>query len=545
MTETDHISPEQHDHGGGAPDLRTVRHELRTPVNHIIGYSEMLLEEAADAQEDDLAPGLQRIVQLGKQLLAQINEALADDQRAELAAGLGQVRQTIQAPLDQIVAASTELQGRAAAQGQIGEDLEKISQAALRLMALVSADLQLAQSGAPAAAPAATPPEPPAEPRPGTAEGHLLVVDDNELNRDMLSRRLERLGYTVDLAENGRQALEIIRAKPFDLILLDLMMPEMDGYEVLERLKADPDQRHIPVIVLSAIDEISSVATCIEIGAEDHLLKPFDPVLLRARIGACLEKKRLHDRSVAYLQQIEREKKRVDALLHVVIPIGVALSGEKDFNQLLERIIMEARRLCNADGGTLYLRTEHDTLMFVIVRTESLGVAMGGTTGTPIPYPPLRMHDERGRPNDHYVVVHTALTGRSINIPDAYDADGFDFSGTRLFDSQTGYRTTSLLNVPLKNEAGEVIGVIQLLNALDPDGVVIPFDIGQQQMVESLSALASVALGAYIREQGLRQQIEDLKIEIDEARKARQVAEITETDYFQNLREKARRMRKS
>lgn len=541
MTQTDHISPEQHDHGG-VPDLRTVRHELRTPVNHIIGYSEMLLEEAADVQDDDLTPELQRIVLLGKQLLAQMNEALADDQRAGLVAGLGQVRQVIQAPLDQIVAASAALQGRAG--GQVDQDLQKISQAALRLMALVSADLQLAQSGAPLATPAAAP-EPPPEPRPGAAEGHLLVVDDNELNRDMLSRRLERLGYTVELAENGRQALDIIRAKPFDLILLDLMMPEMDGYQVLERLKSDPEQRHIPVIVLSAIDEISSVATCIEIGAEDHLLKPFDPVLLRARIGACLEKKRLHDRSVAYLQQIEREKKRADALLHVVIPIGVALSGEKDFNQLLERIVLEAQRLCSADGGTLYLRTEHDTLMFVIVRTASLGIAMGGTTGTPIPFAPLRLHDERGRSNDHYVVVHTALTGRSINISDAYDAEGFDFSGTRLFDSQTGYRTTSLLNVPLKNEAGEVIGVIQLLNAFDADGTVIPFDIGQQQMVESLSALASVALGAYIREQGLRQQIEDLKIEIDEARKARQVAEITETDYFQNLREKARRMRKS
>jgi CheY-like chemotaxis protein len=153
--------------------------------------------------------------------------------------------------------------------------------------------------------------------------GKLLVVDDNEMNRDMLSRRLERQGHTVRIAENGRQALELIRAEPFDLVLLDIMMPEMNGYQVLEELKNDPALRHIPVIMISAVDEIESVVRCIELGADDYLPKPFNPVLLKARLGASLEKKRMRDQEHAYLEQIEAEKRRADDLLHVILPDAV------------------------------------------------------------------------------------------------------------------------------------------------------------------------------------------------------------------------------
>ena len=126
----------------------------------------------------------------------------------------------------------------------------------------------------------------------------ILVVDDTEMNRDMLSTLVEADGHKALLAENGRIGLEMLKAEPFDLVLLDVMMPEMNGYQVLEQLKADANLRAIPVIVLSALDEIGSVVRCIELGAEDYLPKPFDPVLLRARIGACLEKKRLRDQEV-------------------------------------------------------------------------------------------------------------------------------------------------------------------------------------------------------------------------------------------------------
>jgi len=134
--------------------------------------------------------------------------------------------------------------------------------------------------------------------------GFVLVVDDNEMNRDMLCHLLQSEGRKTSVAENGRQALDMIKEKPFDLVLLDIMMPEMDGYQVLEQLKSDAALRDIPVIVLSALDEIESVVKCIEMGAEDYLPKPFDPVLLRARIGACLEKKRLRDQEVRHIQEL-------------------------------------------------------------------------------------------------------------------------------------------------------------------------------------------------------------------------------------------------
>jgi len=135
----------------------------------------------------------------------------------------------------------------------------------------------------------------------------ILVVDDNEMNRDMLSRRLQRRGFDTAIAINGRDALNVLEAEPFDLVLLDIMMPEMDGYEVLQHLKASEALRHLPVIMISARDDIESVVRCIELGAEDHLPKPFNATLLGARIGASLEKKRLRDRERLYAKALQRE----------------------------------------------------------------------------------------------------------------------------------------------------------------------------------------------------------------------------------------------
>src|SRR5215475_634164 len=144
------------------------------------------------------------------------------------------------------------------------------------------------------------------ETRPDLFRPTLLVVVEDETNRKILSGRLEAEGHKVFAAENGRRALEIIETQPFDLVLLDILMPEMDGYQVLQYLKSRDTLRDVPVIVLSALDEIESAVRCIEMGAEDYLTKPFNPVLLRARIGACLEKKRLRDQEVAYLQNVAR-----------------------------------------------------------------------------------------------------------------------------------------------------------------------------------------------------------------------------------------------
>lgn len=136
--------------------------------------------------------------------------------------------------------------------------------------------------------------------------GTLLVVDDSHLNRVRLSYSLNQQGYSVAQAEDGRQALAMLRQQPYDLVLLDIMMPEMDGAEMLRRMKADPALRNLPVIVVSARDDLACVVQCIELGAEDYLTKPFDPVLLRARISASLEKKRLRDNEQAYLEQVAR-----------------------------------------------------------------------------------------------------------------------------------------------------------------------------------------------------------------------------------------------
>jgi DNA-binding response OmpR family regulator len=124
------------------------------------------------------------------------------------------------------------------------------------------------------------------------------------MNRLMLSRYLTKLGYQASLAQNGRQALDKLQGEPFDLVLLDVEMPEMDGYQVLEQLKADPRLREIPVIMISAVEELESIVKCIELGAQDYLPKPFNPVLLRARLTACLERKRLRDQEIDYLQQV-------------------------------------------------------------------------------------------------------------------------------------------------------------------------------------------------------------------------------------------------
>jgi len=185
-----------------------------------------------------------------------------------------------------------------------------------------------------------------------------------------------------------------------------------------------------------------------------------------------------------------------DSSFSRLIQIGIALSAEHNHDRLMERILLEAKDLCNADGGTLYLRTDDDHLKFEIVCTDSLNIAMGGTTSREITFPPLPLHDPKtGEPNKKNIATYAAVTGQSVNIPDAYKAKHFDFSGTKKFDAGTGYRSKSFLTVPLKNHEGDVIGVLQLLNAQDPEtGKVIEFSNKVQPLIEALSSQAAVAL---------------------------------------------------
>jgi sigma-B regulation protein RsbU (phosphoserine phosphatase) len=248
-----------------AEALSHIRHELRTPLNQIIGYSEMLEEDATDAGQDALVPDLQKIQKAARNLDGLIQTHLGTHVLGAFDA----------------VAADDEVQ-----QGVAGEESQPVGFAIPDTDD--TAEIHLTQ-----------------------LRGHVLAVDDNESNRDMLSRRLLRHGLTVEVAINGIDALAQLEAKAFDLVLLDIMMPELDGYEVLKRMKASDNLRHIPVVMISALDELESVVRCIEAGAEDYLSKPFNPTLLRARIGACLEKKALRDQEQDYLATIETTQKRL------------------------------------------------------------------------------------------------------------------------------------------------------------------------------------------------------------------------------------------
>ncbi len=228
--------------------MAQLRHDLRTPVNQIIGYSEMLLEDAEECGNESSASDLKKIRSAAQTLLGLINTRLNYSGDAAIPQS--------STPLTQ------------------GQDQPQLSDKHFR--------------------------------------GRVLAVDDNRENLDVLTRRLARHGLDVKTAESGLAALNAIRSEAFDLVLLDVMMPGMDGYAVLRDMKSNPATRDIPVIMISALDELDSVARCIEAGAEDYLPKPFNPTLLEARIGACLEKKALRDAEQGHLRKIEETQNRLD-----------------------------------------------------------------------------------------------------------------------------------------------------------------------------------------------------------------------------------------
>lgn len=175
--------------------------------------------------------------------------------------------------------------------------------------------------------------------------------------------------------------------------------------------------------------------------------------------------------------------------------IGVALSSERDNQRLLEMILLGAQEITNADGGTLYTIHEDKHLKFEIMRNNTLNLALGGTTGQAVPFRPLPLYHEDGRPNLTTVASYATLNKVTVNITDAYEAENFDFSGTREFDEKTGYRSQTFLTIPMTNHESDVIGVLQLINAVDVDsGKIIPFSAANQSLVESLASQAAVAM---------------------------------------------------
>jgi adenylate cyclase len=261
-----------------------LRHDLRTPLNAVKGYGEMLLEDAQSAQTETFVHDLGKMLDAAKRLLARI-DSLVD---------------------------------------LVGADVAAQAQASVQLVD------RLAHLVRP------TPDE--CAYAKWTEPCRILIADDHESNRDLLARRLTREGHEVVAAPDGETVLKLVDESAFDLILLDLLMPQMSGYEVLCRLKSNPVHCELPVIMISALDETDSVVRCIEIGAEDYMPKPCDPVLLRARIGSCLERKRLRDRDKVITQQLRVEKEKSEVLLRNVLPKPIVARLQLGESSIADRV---------------------------------------------------------------------------------------------------------------------------------------------------------------------------------------------------------------
>ncbi|HEY2012883.1 MAG TPA: response regulator [Bryobacteraceae bacterium] len=307
-----------------AEAIKHLRHELRTPINHILGYTAMLLEDDDGSMDQETAGALRQLNAGGRTLLEGIQGKLNEGQGRITLAHLQSLDAGLRPEAQRLLEISEALQGRFQSAGAqtAATDVERVSSAFRHLLTQFDEISRKAAPETPAKAGSATEESvrlarrqatiPSAEaPAAEEAGGRLLIAEDNLTNRDLLRRRLEREGHRVSEAANGIEALEMLAAGEYDLLLLDLMMPELDGFGVLAKLQSDPRLQSLPVIMISALDEMESVVRCIEMGAEDYLPKPFDPVLLHARIGASLEKKRLRDRERQKTRDLEEALQRL------------------------------------------------------------------------------------------------------------------------------------------------------------------------------------------------------------------------------------------
>jgi len=291
-----------------------IRHELRTPVNAILGYSQLLLEEDADTLSVEARHDLERMIEAGQQLLRTLTAALDEQSGDDIAVCAARMRHGLHSPLTTVQGLAYLLIEQHHGTSLV-DDLRRIDTAAVQLAEL-SDSLELLYRARLDAAREESHPQPAAAAeacvsvadtldRPGALTGSILVIDDQALNRELLTRRLTHQGHSVLTADSGEAGLALAARGPVDLILLDVLLPGLSGYEVLARLKADATLREIPVLMISALDQTDSVTRCIALGADDYLTKPFDPLVLRARVNSCLRKKRARDFELAYLRGVE------------------------------------------------------------------------------------------------------------------------------------------------------------------------------------------------------------------------------------------------
>ncbi len=335
--------------------LSHLRHELRTPINAIVGYSEMIIEEIEDIGLDvEYLGELEQIRACGVELLTSIdtflNPAILPSDRLDLVKIISNPKLKIELEKPtQLVISSCQQLVCSIEEDFIG-DLTKINIAAHKLLleinGLAKTPLQetreligakpseivtIIEESSFSTAKIGEPVE--------TAMYTILIVDDNPTNRDLLSRQVKAQGYQVATASDGKQAIEIIQTGAYDLILLDIIMPEINGYEVLKWIRAG-SWRHIPTIMISAVDQIDSVVKCIEMGAADYLTKPFNSILLKARLGACLEQKRLRDRESSYLEQLAKANGKISKLNTRLQAENTRLSAELEITKRLQMMLL-------------------------------------------------------------------------------------------------------------------------------------------------------------------------------------------------------------
>ncbi len=339
-----------------------VRHELGMPINAIIGYSEIIIEEIEDIDHDfEYLDELEQIRACGLGLLASINTffdpATLPNRQLNLQAIVNnnQLRIELEKPTQLVIDSCQQL--ISLTEEDFVVELEKINSAANKLLQEIKGLIEI------------LPPETNISPEildtktdvmtdrdllsminleasVETVNYTILIVDDSLTNRKILARQVEEQNYQVATAANGKQAIEMIQTGSYDLILLDIIMPEVNGYEVLEWIRDSPWQ-HIPTIMISALDQIDSVVKCIEMGAADYLAKPFNSILLKARLGACLEQKRLRDQESLYISQLAKANQKISKLNNCLQAENTRLSTELEVTQRLQTMLLPKEKELN------------------------------------------------------------------------------------------------------------------------------------------------------------------------------------------------------
>ena len=539
--------------------LSQVRHDLRTPINAILGYSEILLEDLLEGGDRTAISTLKKIHTCGQQLLTLINTltkentrpapAVAQDRPTDYAAGglragFSEADQlALVIPLDAILGYCDWLSGNT--EVILKPDIEKIFNAANQLLVLINNLAQATAEEIVQNTSIAPPPKTTSSaqaslrtidsaysPITSTSQqsGHLLVVDDNQNNRELLSRQLIRQGYRVETAINGEQALAKVSNQSYDLILLDILMPELNGYDVLHQLMQHKDWRRIPVIMISALDEIDSVVRCIERGAADYLTKPFNPVILNARISACLEKKRLHDLEMVHLEQL-----------------GTA-------NAQMSHYLQEVDRITAAAAAVESSTFNPDSLETVAARTDELGRLARVFTHT-VQAMGIREQELRIAEAQYRSIFENALEGifqsnqegHFLNVNPAlakiygYDTPTemlmmiTDISGQVYVDPQARIDFLKQMQTcdELKNweyqiyrKDGSITWVEENTRAVrDLHGQILYFE----GIVQDIS-------DRVYREEQLRRQLKELQIEIDHEQRKEEVVSLTSSNYFQEVK---------